>query len=142
MSSEAASNFLAYWGAGLSTLLAAVKLFEAWKNRFRIDVSYNFAGDMNVGNKIYIRNLSSHPIIIEYWEILYCSGRWPRRKFDAIAYPDHDINDQRIEAHSTCTLHFSEENYFPWGHKALQGRRIFIRLHIAGKKSLLKKVYP
>lgn len=142
MSATETSTLIAWWGAGLSTLLAIVKLWELWQDRFRLDVDYNFAGDASIGNSILIRNLSSRPLILSYWEVLYCSGRWPRWKFEGIAYADHDAGDQRIEPHSTLDLHFSEDNYFSWGHKALKGRRIYIRLHLAGRKPILKLVYP
>ena len=136
------SSIIAWWGAGLSTLLAIVKLWELWRDRFRLEVGYNFASLESVGNTILIRNISSRPLILSYWEVLYCSGRWPRREFQDIAYADHDSGDRKIEPHSTLELHFAEENHFSWGHKALKGRRIFIRLHVAGRKPILKLVYP
>ncbi|MCE1240492.1 MAG: hypothetical protein LWW83_11270 [Azonexaceae bacterium] len=142
MPSTEAPSLIAWWGAGLSTLLAIVKLWELWRDRFRLEVGYNFAGNAEVGNTILIRNLSGKPIILSFWEVLYVSGYWPRRKFEDIAYPDHDSGDRRIESHSTLELHFAEQDYFSWGHKALKGRKIFIRLHFAGRKPILKKVYP
>jgi hypothetical protein len=67
---ETGSSLIAWWGAGLSTLLAVVKLFELWRDRFRVDVSYNFTGNESIGNEILIRNLSSRPLILAYWELL------------------------------------------------------------------------
>lgn len=142
MPSTEAPSLIAWWGAGLSTLLAIVKLWELWRDRFRLDVGYNFAGNVEDGNTILIRNLSGKPIILPFWEVLYVSGYWPRRKFETVAYQDHDLGDRRIEPHSTLKLHFTEQNYFSWGRKALKGRKIFIRLHIAGRKPILKQVYP
>lgn len=136
------SSLIAWWGAGLSTLLAIVKLLELWQDRFRLEVDYNFASDENVGNTILVRNLSSRPLLLSYWEVLYCNGRWPRRKFQDVSCPDHDYGDRRIEPHSTLELRFAEADYFFWGHKALKGRRIFIRLHVAGRGEILKLVYP
>lgn len=135
-------SFIAWWGAGLSTLLALVKLSELWHDRFRIEVSYNFKENEVVGNTILIRNLSSKPIILSWWEVMYVSGRWPRRKFEAIEYPEHDAGDLRVESYSTLVLGFSGQNYFSWSHKVLQRRRVFIRIHIAGRKPILKLVYP
>lgn len=51
------SNFIAFWGAGLSTLLAIVKLLELWSARRRIEVSYSFIGVPEEGNDIIIRNV-------------------------------------------------------------------------------------
>jgi hypothetical protein len=142
MNSGEMSPLIAWWGAGLSTLLAIVKLWELWRDRFRLEIGYSFAGDETVGNSILIRNLSSRPLILSYWEVLYCSGRWPLRKFQDIACAEHDSGDRRIEPHSTLELHFAESDYFSWGHKALKGRRIYIRLFVAGRRPILKLVYP
>ncbi|MHA6913765.1 hypothetical protein ACQUJO_11580 [Ralstonia pseudosolanacearum] len=125
-------GFIAWWGAGLSTLLALVKLWELWRDRFRLDVGYNFASIAEVGNEIYIRNLARHAIILSFWELRFCSGCWPRRKVEPINCADLDAGDIRIEPHSSCTLYFQEEHHFEWRHKALNGRRIYIVLHIAG----------
>ena len=138
---ESGPALIAWWGAILSTLLAIVKVFELWRDRFRVDVSYNFTGDQTIGNKIIIRNLSNRPLILAHWELLYCSGRWPRRRFEPIENSDFDSGDYRLEPYATHTLHFVEENYFSWSHSALKGRGIFIRLHFAGRKSLLRQVY-
>jgi hypothetical protein len=139
---ETATSWIAWWGACLSSLLAVVKLFELWRDRFRVDVDYYFTGDESIGNKILIRNLSGRPIILTHWELIYCSGSWPRRKFDFLEKADIDAGDRKLEPYATHTICFFDENYFSWDHKALNGRRIFIRLHIAGRKSILKIIYP
>lgn len=133
---------IAWWGAGLSTLLAVVRFAEYWRDRFRIEVGYNFTSSEDVGNSIQIRNLSSKPIILSWWELVYVSGRWPRRIFEEIAGSEYDASDLRIEPQSTLKLNFVGQHHFASGHKALRGRRIFIRLHVAGRKPILKLVYP
>lgn len=138
---ESGSTLIAWWGAGLSTLLAIVKLLELWRDRFRVEVSHNFTGSESIGNEVLIRNLSNRPLIITYWELLYCSGRWPQRTFEPLESADFDSGDRRLEPYATHTLHFADANYFSWGHKALNGRRIVILLHIAGRKPILKLVY-
>ena len=95
-----------------------------------------------MGNTILIRNLSSRPFILTYWELLYGSGRWPRLKYEALAHAEYDEGDCKIEAHTTRELHLADEHYFDWGYKSLKGRKIYIRLHIAGHKSILRLVYP
>ena len=134
-------TFLAWWGAGLSTLLAVVKLWELWSDRFRVDVGYNFTGSLDVGNEIFIRNLTGAPIILSYWELLWLSGRWPCRTESTLTSPQEDARDIRIDAHSSLTLTFKNEEHFDWGVKALEGRRIYVRLWIAGRRPVLRKVY-
>lgn len=136
------SLYLALWGAILSTLLAVVKLWEMWRERFRLEIGYNFTDNIEIGNAILLRNLSGKPIILSYWELLQSSGNWPRKVLTDIAYPDHDAGDRRIEPYSTLELSFAEQNYFEWSRKALKGGKLLIRLHIAGRKPILQTVYP
>lgn len=136
------TNFIAWWGAGLSTLLATVKLWELWRDRFRIEVGYDFTSSPEIGNEIHIRNLAGHPIILSFWELELSSRRWLPRKTDSILFREPGGGDIRVEPHSTHTLRFQEDQHFDWGYKMLKGRRIYIRLHIAGRKSQRILVYP
>lgn len=134
-------HYIAWWGAGLSTLLAVVKLWELWRDRFRIDVGYNFTSDPETGNEVFVRNLSAKPIILSYWELLYGEGSWPFRKLTEFESPGPDVSDTRIEPHSSKTFTFAEGSHFDWGHRTLQGRKIYMRLYVAGRRPVLKKVY-
>ena len=131
------TNYLAWWGAGLSTLLAFVKPLELWSNRFRIDIGYIFTTEPNQGNQIHIRNLSSKAIILEHWELYYCKRRWLFNTFKELESPTFDIKDIQIPAHSSKTLYFKRQNHFN-----LQGKTIYIKLCVAGKKPFYKKVFP
>lgn len=133
-------NYIAWWGACLSTLLAIIKLWELWSGRFRIDVGRNLTSEPEIGNQIFIRNLSSKPIILEYWQLQYCSRWWPIRKFDEFECPGEDAADIQIQPHSSKTLSFTDQYHFAWGYKVLNGRRIYIKLYIAGRRPLHKKV--
>ena len=134
-------DFIAWWGAGLSTLLALVKLGELWRDRFRIDVGRGLTSDPGMGNDIHIRNLSGKPIILAYWDLFYRPHLWPLRKDSYIKSPEDDAHDIQIGPHSSMTLHFIGMDHFDWGWKAMKGRRIYIRLHIAGRRPILKRVY-
>jgi hypothetical protein len=103
---DPASTLIAWWGAGLSTLLALVKFYELWRDRSRVEVSYNFTKDL----------------VPDTW----------------IAY---DASDRRLEPHTTLKLRFAEAHYFAWGHSALNGRSIYIRLHLAGRRPILRMVF-
>jgi hypothetical protein len=142
MKPETMALIVAAWGAGLSTLLAAIKVWEVWRDRHRINVAYSFATDEAIGNTITIQNLAGRPLILSYWELLYGTGTWPLWNFEAMLWPDHDHGHQKIEAYSAYPLNFSEENHFDWRSKALKGRKIYIRLHFAGRKPIVRLVYP
>ncbi|SAL06071.1 hypothetical protein AWB81_07430 [Caballeronia arationis] len=136
------SVILGAWGAILSTLLAGVKIWEIWRDRHRIEIGHNFTSDESIGHSISIRNLSGRAFILSYWELVYGAGCWPFRTFDGLRSPDHDVSDIKIEAYSTYTLSFCDEDHFGWGPKALKGRKIYIRMHVAGRKPMLCLVYP
>ena len=134
-------DLIAWWGAGLSTLLALIKIGELWRDRFRIDIGRNFTSEPGMGNEIYIRNLSGKPIILGFWELFYRPHLWPIKKDSYIDSPEEEAHDLKIDPHSSETLKFYDANYFYWGRKAMRGRRIYIRLHIAGRRPVLKRVY-
>ena len=137
---EISKEIIALWGAGLSTTLAFIKIWEVWSSRRRIEVSYGFVGIPEVGNDIIIRNLSDKPMIVTYWELLFCE----RKSLKWIPYknenPEEDTQDLCIAAHSSETLHFRDQYYFEWGHKALGGKRLYLKLHIAGRRKALKRL--
>jgi hypothetical protein len=139
--SSVATVWIAWWGAGLSTILATVKLYELWRDRFRIDISYNFAGIADIGNKILIRNLGGKAFILGHWELMYGRGRRPFRKYQGFANPEYDCEDVTIAAYSTHVLTFRDHEHFGWGVDDLAGRSIFIRLHVAGRSPKIRLVY-
>ena len=135
------TDWLALWGAVLSRLLGALKAWEIWKGRFRIDVGCLLTGSSELGNTVTIRNLGGDPIIVKYWELLWFSGRWPRRKQSLCDSPGEYATDIHIAPGSSHPLEGAGPDHFEWGARALRGRRLFIRLHIAGKKRrLLRKL--
>lgn len=130
---------LAWWGAGLSTLLAAVRLFEFWRNRFRIEVDPHLRGHPDQGNTIFVRNLSGYPVVMTHWELIWSSRRWPRLEPSRCMQPD-DSGDICIGAGSSRALEFEGQEYFRWDRNSLAGRRIYLRLHFAGKRAVLREV--
>jgi|SRR6266404_208720 hypothetical protein len=134
-------DYLALWGAVLSSLLAVVKFWEIWRNRRRVEISHSFSSP-EIGNEVIIRNLGSTPLIITYWQLIWRHRYWFRWKQSAVMSADEDFTDLKLEGHSSTTIPFREENYFDWGVSALGEDRIYLRLHIAGEaKPILRKVY-
>ena len=136
-------EIIAFWGAGLSSLLALIKVWELWTSRQRVEIVCYFDGRPEVGNDIIVRNISDKPIIITYWELLFCE----RKRFKWVAYrnenPAEDTCDICIQGHSSTKFNFSGQDYFSWGHKALDGKRLYFNLYIAGKRKPVKRlIYP
>lgn len=127
---------IAGWGAILSTLLAIAKLYESWTSRFQVDVTHIFRCDASIGNDIHITNLSGKPIMLEYLELYYLTGRWPRMEKKYFWSPEDSLLNLRIEPTEKKVLTFSEADHFSWG----SGKKIFIKLYFVGKKPIVKRV--
>ena len=136
-------EIIAFWGAGLSTSLALMKIWELWSARKRVEIVCYFDGRQEVGNDIIVRNLSDKPIIITYWELLFCE----RKGFQWVTYrnenPAEDTSDICIQGHTSKKINFSGQDYFSWVHKELCGKSLYFNLYIAGKKKSVKRLlYP
>lgn len=130
---------IAVWGAALSTVLAGREVYKA---RTRIEIGYNFTSLTGEGNQIIIRNLSNLPITITYWELVWCKRKFLKWVSFKSVDPGEFNKDIHISEHSSTSLLFSEEEHFDWGHKSLNGGKIFIRLQLAGRaKPVFLKVY-
>jgi hypothetical protein len=139
------SNFdpLAVWGALLSTLLAVVRIWELWRSRRRIEVSYNFRDTQN-GNEVIIRNLNATPVVVCYWELAWLKLQWCglKKKEIKCIIPDSDFSDIPIPPFGSTKLIFADENYFAWNARALGDTAIFLRIKLAGeKRAWLMRVY-
>ena len=135
-----ATSALAVWGAILSTVLAFAKVYELWRDRGRISTSYAMR-DVEGGNTIYITNLSSKPINVQYWELFWRKREGLRRKETRIA-PEDETGVMRIEPHQLASLHFAGEHYFAWGAKTIPRGRLYLRLHIAGRRRpVVRRIY-
>lgn len=132
----------AWWGAVLSTILAAIKGWELWRDRFRVEIGASFTSAPDIGNEVRIRNLSPKPLILVHWEVFHGSGFWLSRKETSICGRDYDAGDATIAPASTHTLTFADELYFSTNPDRLKGRSVYIRLHVAGRGTLRRKLYP
>ena len=130
------------WGAGLSTALALIKIYEFRKNSFRIEVTYNFRGLPHLGHDINIHNISDKsPVVIIYWELYTQSKSWFKKNTYVFELAEDECQI-KIDPHHTKTLHFINEKYF-YLHKSniLKDKKIFIKLYIPGRKPVQKLVY-
>ncbi len=131
---------LIIWGAGLSTLLAVIKIQES---RIRMSSSYFFYGTDSIEDVIVLYNRSSIPIIITHWELLLLK----RRRcifFDAIdsRTPDEFFSDITILPHGRHEMVFGEQDSFPWG-KEIGDAVWYLKLHIVGRyRPKWLRIYP
>ncbi len=133
---------LAIWGAALSTVLAATKLWEVWKKRFRLSTTYSFSSHPEEGHEIIIENISKTPLMLSYWELLWVKGPWWRSRVTDEKYPDEGYCGVTINPHSRHVLKFEGLEKFSWGKKAEAKGVLYLKLHAAGRRRpLWLKVY-
>jgi len=135
-------DLMAVWGGLLSTGLAGIKVFEWWRDRDRVDISFGSSTSVEHGNQIQIRNLSNRPIIITHWELFFAFDSKGERDYEPFDSDDYDDGDLTIAAHASKQWNFCEARYFSTSDKHLRGRSIYLRLSIAGRKDLTTKLYP
>lgn len=133
---------IALWGALLSTGLGIIRFLEWWRDRHQIDVSYSFTTSADVGNTIFIRNLSNRPIIITHWEVFAAHDKKRELGYHIIAAAEFDTGDSTVASNASYALTFVDGEHFSTSAKFLKGRSIFIELRIAGRKSETYTVYP
>lgn len=132
---------LSAWGAFVSTLLAGVKLWELYRQRARLIVSYSFSSPEN-GNDIILYNPTNVPVLIDYWELLWIKKKlFHRSRITIGEFPDEGVCEIAIPAHSRYVLSFREQRYFDWHAGTASRGDIFIRLHVVGRRPVLKEVY-
>jgi hypothetical protein len=136
------SEWIALWGALLSTVLAAIKIVEWWRDRDRLEIDFASTTDESFGNFIVIRNLCDRPIIITHWELFFSHDCRGKRAYDLIESADFDSGDQTVCANTSIQWSFCEAHYFSTSDTALQGRSIYLKLCIAGRRPVTRKLYP
>lgn len=132
------NDWIAIWGAVISTILALIKIAEMWINHYRVSVTGEFNIHGRKENKIFITNLSSKSMIVNHWELEWRRGFWPFRNFimkSKDGLPSWEsLSRRRIDSFEHWSLPLSGEYYF----KIHDDKKLYIKLYIAGK--LLPKV--
>ena len=136
------SDWIALWGALLSTVLAAIKIMEWWRDRNRLEIDFSSTTSESIGNSIVIRNLYAKPIIIKHWELFLAHDRRGKQASEAIESADFDSGDQIVGPNASIVWTFCDDHYFSTSDKALKGRSVYLKLCIAGRKPMTRKLYP
>ncbi|WP_316235305.1 MULTISPECIES: hypothetical protein [unclassified Bradyrhizobium] len=134
---------LAIWASVVSTMLAGIKILEMWRDRRRLTTSYNFAAPGHGGNKITIENPSKTPVMISYWELLWVKRHHLKIETTGGRFPtDEGYCSITIPEHGRHILTFDDAEYFDWGHSTTNKRKLYLKLHIVGRrKPLTLSVY-
>ena len=122
---------IAAWGAVVATALAAR---DIWRGRFRVIASLADPSDPNLGYEVLITNLGDKPVTLRSWEIVSLDRRWPRPEVARVPIADWgETLSRALPPGDTCRLHFEGLDLSP--------RLIYIRLHFAGRRPTLRRIY-
>lgn len=136
MDSEAWKVVLGGWGAVLSTALAAIKIWEVTlKDRVRLRTSYSFSSQVDADDEIVIVNLSPLPLQISHWCLFWKPNflSWGKEEIDVT--PDLDrVGRFTVGARDSYAMVFSEQDRFDWSHRSAAGRKLYLVLHVFGKR--------
>ena len=133
MTQQALTIILSVWASVLSTLLAIIKIYEKWQDRFRIETSYSFSPPEHGGNEIIIENPTDTPVMINYWQLLWIKGFFKKEITDGRS-PDEGYCSITIAAHGRHTLYFNELDYFSTNHKTISKGKLYLDLHVIGRR--------
>lgn len=131
--------WVAMWGAGLSTLIGAVQLYDRFIRRPVPHISYCFRTLAEEGNEIILANGSDRPLMVDHWTLFWAV---PKGIFGlnptsvVVSYPDDDgLGGQMILApHTFKNLSFVDEHHFGW-QRINYRERLYLRLNIVGRKA-------
>ena len=125
---------LSVWAAILSTVLAAIKLWEMWSTRMRLRTSFSFTGDPQRGNEITIQNPTDTPVMINYWELLWRKRfRLKSTTVDGI-FPEVGYCDITVGQHASHYFEFRDDKHFDWGRSTTSKGWLYLRLHVVGRR--------
>jgi hypothetical protein len=128
-------SVVAWWGAGLSSILGAVNLYDRFFRKPVPSVSYMFSSLEDIGNELVIANPSSVPMLIQHWELFY--GRVTG--LDLLKrLPMHDSYEDSLgisvlKPHEWLHWHFTQENAFLWGGRAVPYGQLYLSLQFVGR---------
>ena len=109
------------------------------KNKINVGTSYDWNSNPDYEDHIYIVNLSSIPLCVSGWSLVWEPKMFGPRKKRLDVTPDMETVDAFIiSPHDIKTLYFSEGDKFDWSHNTSDGRNLILTLHIFGRRRPLR----
>lgn len=135
MAEQGFTLFAALWGSVISTVLAGIKIGEAWRDRRRLTTSYSISYSDNRESQIILENPSSTPVLVTYWELLWIKGRLFRRETVDGAFPDEGYCNITIKAHDRYVLSFQGNQ-----RRNATEAKLYLKIYIAGRNKPLSYI--
>ncbi|MFS0739418.1 hypothetical protein ABC365_02215 [Brevundimonas sp. 3P9-tot-E] len=127
-------DIVAWWGAIVATIVAAVELYDRLVRKPLPATSYQLSTSADRGNSITLINGTGTPIMVQHWELFWGRPKWFSLKCD------RPIHEREAESHAVFVINpysstnwrFVGEAHFPW---TIDGeRQLYIRLRIVGRR--------
>ena len=130
----------------LASIVSSLELIDKVRELIRpkIVVGRSLTGSEDIGNTISIANISATPLLIDYWQLIWIKRVkvFFKKELEICSPEGPDIIDITIQPHTKYLLTFNGMDHFDWGYQTIPNGKLYIRLHICGKrKSVTKLVY-
>lgn len=123
---------VAIWAAFVSTSLAAIRFYEFWSSRTKLEFSFSFDSRAEEGNKIIIINPTNNTVMIDFYELFWSMPKDLKKVgHEGFNLTDYEPSEITIGPYSRFSLIFKGENHFSWGQRK---ENLYIKLHVSGKK--------
>jgi hypothetical protein len=126
----------AIWGAGVSTLLGLVKIWETfWKDRLRLEATHSFIDPCEKADEITVVNLSGLPVQVSHWTLAWKPNpfRWRTSEIDVTPEPEC-VGRFTIPSKGNYTLYFEEDAKFDSSYRTARHRNLYLTLNIFGRR--------
>lgn len=135
-------NAVAWWGAGLSSVLGAISIFDRYFKKPIPVTSYMFSTSHEHGNQISLINGTSVPVMVQHWEIF-----WGRPdgihllRGEAVVERDYDdLAVLVLQPYSSSDWSFTDQHHFGW---KMDGKlQLYVELQVVGRaKPVIVHIY-
>lgn len=138
-------GLVAWWGAGLSTALGLLTVYDRFLRKPLPTVTYSFSSSEEMGNVIMLANPNATPIMIEYWKLFWAKPQGLRLvETLLVASPDgEDLTTWTIAPYNWQSLSFREGHHFGWTGAMLKNGSLYLEVHIVNRRRPVSlHIYP
>lgn len=127
---------VAWWGAVVATVVAAVGLYDRLFRKPLPVLTYGLSGSHEEGNHIAIINASSVPMLVTHWRLYWAKPVG----FGLVRQQIIEENDfEELEVVTVAPFDhmrrsFVGRNHFDWGYENAKLGQLYLEIHIIGRR--------
>jgi hypothetical protein len=127
------SGFIQYWGAGVATILAIIRVWEFVRDRRQLHLTYS---SMDRETKIVVSSIGKNSVFVQSYFLYWRSSRWfGKRKALDLAFPEDEIINHSVSIDKPLVLIFAEQNYFSMRRSDMPNAKLYLGLIISGRRN-------